>query len=350
MNKKNVILVLIVIFANLSVFAKVRDERVVVDKKFEVNKGALLHIEHRYGTVECRNWEENAIAVKVTVRVTASNTTIAEKIFNAVKIEVDGNADEVSVKCSLSEKLLKKNNELTIDVDIMMPESVRLELEHEFGDAYIELVEGASKIKSKYGNLVVEELKNKINNLEIEFGSADIGDIRSGDVEVNYSAVNIQKTEFLKLDCNYSELNIDKADALDVDCEGGKLEVADLGRLKAESKFSDITVGHLQKDLECTTSYGNFTVKKMGPACKTIDLENSFGTVKLYFDPGCVFDIEATMDMCSLQYPDNLADFSKRIVVSAGESYYLGVIGKGTPNGSKVKIRSEYGEVSIFFR
>ncbi len=348
--KNTVILSVILIFANLSLFAKVKAERVVVDRKFEVNKGALLHIEHRYGTIECRNWNEDVISVKVTVKVKALNQNTAEEIFDAVKIVLKGNEDEVSVRCNLSEKLLNETNELSIDVDIMMPVWVRLEMEHEFGDAYVELVEGPAKITSKYGKLIVEELKNENNDLDIEFGSADIGNLKSGDVEVDYSAVDIQKTEFIKLNSNYSNLNIAKADALDVDIEGGKLEAGDLGRLKISSGFSDVTIGHLLKDLDCNTSYGNFTVKKMGPLCRNITLENSFGTVKLYFDPQCVFDIEATMEMCALHYPDDLAVFSKRIVDRSGESYYSGVIGEGESKGAKMNIRSEFGGVSIFFR
>jgi hypothetical protein len=52
-------------------------EKVVADKKFEINKNAKLVVDHEFGNVRCKNWNQNSISVKVTVK---AKTKDAKKI------------------------------------------------------------------------------------------------------------------------------------------------------------------------------------------------------------------------------------------------------------------------------
>ena len=65
-------------------------EKVVVDKKIEINKNAKLIIDHEFGNVRCKNWDQNAISVKVTIRVKTTDNQRAEKIINNVSFDVSG--------------------------------------------------------------------------------------------------------------------------------------------------------------------------------------------------------------------------------------------------------------------
>lgn len=348
--KKNIVILVLSAFVSLTVFAKEKNEKVLVDKKYEVNKDALLHIEHKYGTVECKNWNENAISVKVIARVETSNAEKAEKIFDAIKINIDGNRSGVSIESVFSNKAFKSgNNGLSVDVEIFIPVSVRLQLEHQFGNAYIETIGGETEISVEYGSLEVIELKSEINSIEIGFGSADIGYIRAGDIEIDYANVEIGKSESLEIESNYSDISIDKVGVLEIENEGGKVGVGKAGEVNMSSKFSNFKVGELTTGLIGETEYGSFSIKKVRAGFSNITVENSFGSVSIYFEQGSVFDIVAEMEFCKLNYPDEIADFSKRIV-SSTDSYYVGTIGEGANKGSKVNIASEYGGVSIFFR
>lgn len=354
-NKTSMKIIIVMIalsaFVGLTVSAKEKTEKVLIDKKYEVNKGALLRIEHQYGTVECKNWNESAISVKVIARVETSNAEEAERIFDAIKIIIDGNRNGVSVESEYSNKAFKNdNNGLSVDIEIFVPVSVRLQLEHQFGNAYIEAISGETEISIEYGSLEVIELKSETNNIEIGFGDADIGNIRVGDIEIDYANVEIGKSESLEIESNYSDISIDKVGVLEIENEGGKVEIGKVGEVNMTSKFSDFQVGELATNLSGETEYGSFSIKKVRAGFSNIAIKNSFGAVSIYFEPGSVFGFEAELEFCTLNYPDEMANFNKRIVSSTSGSYYSGIIGKGTSKGSKVDITSEYGGVSIFFR
>jgi len=349
--KKIIVMLLLSAFVSLTVSAKEKIEKVLVDKKYEVNKDALLQIEHQYGNVECKNWDEGSISVKVVARVETSNREKAEKIFNAIKINLDGDRSGVSVESEFSGKLFDKgNNNLSIDFEIFLPASVRLDLEHQFGNAYIETIEGEAQVSNEYGNLEINELKSTSNSIEIGFGNASIGYINAGDIEVDYSSVELGKSESLSIEANYSNLSIGKVGDLEIENEGGQVEIGKVAVLSMSSKFSDFKVGELKASLVGETEYGSFSVKNIRADFTHIELENSFGSVSLYFEPEGAFEIIAEMEFCTLNYPDEVADFSKRIVSSSADSYYEGRIGEGSTNGSKVDLVSEYGGVSIYFR
>ncbi len=338
-------------FISLTVAAKEKTEKILVDKQFEVNKNALLQIDHKYGTVECKNWDKETISVKVTAKVNTSSSEKAEKVFDAITIHLDGNRSGVSVESEFSNKLFNKgNNELSVDFEIFMPTSVRLELDHQFGDAYIETIEGDTEISNEYGSIEIVELKGGSNSIEIGFGNANIGYVKAGDIEVEYSNVELGKSESLSIESNYSELSIEKAGRLDIENEGGNVEIGKVGTLSMSSKFSDFKVGEISTSLDGEIEYGSMTVKKVKTGFSNIIVENSFGAVSLYFEPDCTFEIVAELEFCSLNYPDEISDFSKKIVSNSSESYYKGTIGNGSNKGSKVELSSEYGNFSIFFR
>lgn len=349
--KRIAIMFVLTVFIGLTTFAKEKTEKVLVDKQFEVNKNALLQIDHKYGTVECKNWDKEAISVKVIAKVNTSNAEKAQKVFDAIIIHLDGNRSGVSVESEFSNKLFNKgNNDLSIDFEIFMPTSVRLELDHQFGNAYIEVIDGDAEISSEYGSLEIDELNGESNSIEIGFGNANIGYLNAADFEIQYSNVDLGKSESLSIENEYSELSIGKVTTLEIENEGGDVEIGKVGTLSISSKFSDFKVGELSGSLEGETEYGSLTVKNIRADFSNILVENSFGSVSLYFEPECTFEIVAELEYCTLNYPDEISEFSKRIVSDGTDSYYEGTIGNGSPKGSRVELTSEFGSFSIFFR
>jgi len=349
--KKIAFLLILSLIISVTTSAREKIEKVLVDEKFEVNKGALLQIDHQYGTVDCKNWSENSISVKVTAKVETSNSDKARRIFDAIKINLSGNRNGVSVESDINNSAFKNgNNNMSVDIEIFMPTSVRLNLNHEFGNAYVEIVEGDSEISVEYGSLEVIELKGESNSIEIGFGNADLGYIKSGEIEIDYSNVEIEKSQLLSIEADYSNLSIDKVGELEIENEGGQVEIGKVSNLSLSSKFSDFKIGELQNSLSGETEYGSLSVKKIRAGFTQIEVENSFGSVSMYFEPECTFNLVAEMEYCTLNYPDDAADFSKRIVSSSADSYYEGTFGNGPEVNSRVEISSEYGGVSIYFR
>lgn len=326
--------------------AKENFEKTIVDKKIPVNKNALLHIEHQYGELVCKNWNESSISVKVVVKAEVSGYEKAEKVFNTVKVDISGDNNAVNIVTSILEKLNNNGrNSFSIDMEIYMPASLSVELDHQFGNAFIETIEGKTSINCEYGNLEIKSLKNEINEVEVSFGKGLIREMMTGEIEVAYSEFTLMKAGTASIETSYSTLSIDEVTDLEIEQEGGSCKIDKVDNAEVSSKFSDFVVENLATSMIAQTEYGNLTIKNIGKNFTKLSVENSFGAVDLNFEVGASFQIEAQTEFCTLEYP-NSADFSKKIT-SATESYYKGVVGTNKQTTSTVTIDSDYGGVNI---
>lgn len=347
----SIIIAAILFFTGISsLTAREKIEKTMVEKKYNVNKGALLRIDHKFGEVNCKNWNEEAISVKVTAIVETSDQSKAESIFSRIRIDVSGNSNEVSVESDFNDKLFgNEKNNLTINIEIFMPKSIKLQLDHKFGNAYVEIVDGISEINSEYGNLEVGALTGENSSVEIGFGQGKIRNFISGDLVVNYSNFDVTEAKNLKVEASYSDFEISKVVSLKIENEGGKTVIGQVDILQIASKFSDCEVGQVAKVLNIENEYGGFKVRNILKSFTNLTVENSFGAIDLNFEAGSTFDFKAQTSFCTLEYPKEMASFSMK-TVSATESFYEGVMGKGTSTGAKAEIESEYGGVTIIFK
>lgn len=321
-------------------------DRTLAQKKFDVNKNALLSVEHKFGKIKCTNWDQEAISVKVTASVKASSTEKANKLLDKINIEIDGNRNEVSIESDFNEKIFKGDkNDLTIDIVIMMPENVRLDIDHQFGNAYIEKASGESNISIQYGSIEINSLASENNDVEVSFGEARIDYLGSADLDISYSKATIGEALDLNIDSDYSTVSISKVRKLEIENEGGNVTVDDADLVDLTSNFSEFKIGSLATMLIADTEYGSLKVKHISAGFSEISVENSFGSSTLEFDNGAAFTLEATMEFCDLEYPESQARFSERNIEPT-EKYYRGTFGNANAK-SKVTIESSFGNVSI---
>jgi sporulation protein YlmC with PRC-barrel domain len=326
-------------------------EKVLADKKFDVDKDALLSIQHKYGMVSCKNWNQQAISVKITAKVDAASREAAEKIFARLQYELSGSRSKVSFESSNSGNIAKdKNNNPTIRVEVMMPEAVRLEVYNQFGNCYIGTVSGATDINIEYGSLEIGALKNETNQLQINFGSGRIDLIRQGEVEVSYSPLTIGESGFLSVASDYSDIKIGKVSQIEIESEGGNVQIGEVDKAELSAKFSECTITLLSHSLRAETEYGAFTVVKVSPEFGLLEIENSFGSTSVTFDSGASFSFDAEVEMGSIDFkdfPEPRFKFSSLEKFLTGSSY-SGTSGPN-PQKARVTIESSYGSVILGF-
>lgn len=321
-------------------------ERTLAKEKFDVKDNALLEINHKFGKITCKNWDENAISVKVSATVKSSNNEKANKLLDKISVRIEGSQNGVSVESDFNEKIFNgRRDEVSVDIEIMMPENIRLELDHQFGSAYVEVVSGSSSIDCEYGSIEIKALKGDENDFEIGFGEARINYIHMGDVEVSYSSITIDEAAELSIESSYSTTSINKIDRLEIENEGGNAEVGRVNSIELSSKFSDFKIDYLEDAMDAETEYGSLRIKDIAANFSGISVENSFGAVDLYFDSQASFTIEASMEFCNLNYPKDKVQFSERIIEST-DKYYKGRFGENANKGSLI-IESAFGNVDI---
>jgi hypothetical protein len=338
---------LILVIGTGNVNAKGETEKVLFDKSFEVNENALLSVSHEMGNVKCKNWDKSEISVKIVATLETNDSEKASKAFNRVQFEVSGNRDKVDVFCKLkSAKNEGREVSPQVNVMIFMPESVRLDLEHKFGNAYIDKTAGQSKVHSSYGSVQLAALSHPESSFKLDFGEGEIGYFAGNTMIINYSSLELEEAGNVSLKSAYSDIEADRIGILDLKLEGGNLEIHQSDILKGSSKFSGIHIDRLSEILDVESSYGSLEVNYMPADFSEVIIKNSYGTVSVGIDENATYKLNAKATHCEIGYPKEMANFTERVKTTF-KTTLIGTIGKGNEPQSKVSIDTEYGGVNL---
>ena len=342
-----VILILIFFGATTNGYSEEWIEKVIAEKKFDIKPDAKLIIDHEYGTVRCKNWNQNVISIKVTVRVKTTNQEKALKIINKIDVNIDGSTNKVEASCDLNQKLHgNSNKQVVIDFDIFMPNTVNLLFNQKFGGAFIEEVSGTTDISCEYGNLEIISLNNIQNKLELNFTEATIEYISNCNVELSYSQFDLKKTNNISLESEYSDLKIDDASLLSLEIEGGNANIGHVDKLELESNFSNIEVQNINKSINADTEYGSLNIYNLNKLFTSLLIQNKFGSVGINTDKESSFSVNIANEFGTVSYPDNLWNISSKKIDNT-TTILKGEYGKENTTNSIIEIHSEYGAVNI---
>lgn len=340
-----VFLLLAGVSTNLS--AKSETEKVVVEKTFKVNPGAQLMVDAEFGTLECKNWDKNEISVKIIARIDSDNEDKISKAMSMVEYNLSGNSDKVAVASTLNNK--GNNNRgpsLSIDVEIMMPRNVRLNIEHKFGKGYIEEADGISKVVSEYGAMTIGGLNAPESKLKISFGEGNISRFAGGNIQISYSKFTLEETGKVTVNSEYSDISIESAQQLSLNAEGGDSEIGKVDRISGTSEFGSLKIGELTAALDIQTEYGSLIVRDVHKDFSDIVVHNSFGSTKLFVDDDACYSLDAEAEFGSIDYPESLANFTYREKTTS-KVKYQGIIGKDSQARSSMKLSSDYGSINL---
>lgn len=330
-----------------NLFAKSETEKIVAEKTYQVNANAQLMIDHEFGTLECKNWDNDKISVKITARIDSENEDKIEKALSWVQYDLSGTSDKVALTCTLNNKgSNNRNTNVSIDVEIMMPRNVRLDVKHKFGKGYIEEVDGISKVVSEYGAMTISGMNAPESKLKISFGEGNVDRFGGGNIQISYSKFNLGQTKKVTVDSEYSEVSIDAVEQLSLSAEGGDVTIGKVDRITGNSEFGNLKINELTTALDVESEYGSLVVKGISSNFSDIVVENGFGSTKLYIDSNATYTFEAEAEFGSVDFPESLANITYQ-EKSTSSTKIKGVIGKAAQSGSTVKLTSEYGSIHV---
>lgn len=351
MNKlKLSFLVLVSILLTMNVQAAKEEYSRKVSKSFDINSDATLNISNKFGTIHCENWDKNVIAIVVTITLEASNEEKAERYFDRIEIDLSGSRDVVSGKTSIEDNLFKNNNgELSIDYMINMPKSINVDLVNRFGDIFIDEISGIAKIDLGYGEIKAKRLTNRDNEIEIKFSEGFIGYLQQGELELQYSELEISEAGKIVADVKFSELALGMVEVMTLETGYDEISIGKVRDIDIDANFSEVEIHSLSERLTAHTDYGELTIKDISSKFKLIDIENSFSEATLGFDSQANFRMVATIKMGDFSYPENLAKLSV-VDLSMTANKYEGLVGSDKDTESKVIISSKHSDVTLYYR
>lgn len=315
----------------------------VIKKEFPVHQDAKLKLTNSFGDITCTIWEKNVIAVEVILSVETKSEQGAEKIFSDIDIIFVGSETEVEVTTRLA-KSLKSNGHFSIDFQVMMPDSVTLDLKNRFGDVMINELNAKSTIRVEYGKASLGTLNHGDNLLDISFGSVSVESMKGAVVMIQFSRMRLDYAGSMRISSKYSDLEAGEVVVLEGTFEGGTIDIDHASVLLLETKFSSFTIGSVQQKINLITQLGSFTVGTVSPDFKSLVVDNKHGNVEIGLPSEMSYTLDAESRFGSVKFSTTNASFSGS-AISGQDELFKGTV--GTNPVANVKIRNEFGSINL---
>lgn len=327
----------------LSLSLKAEDFKKTVEGNYDVDKGAVLVIQNKFGDVQCQVWDRNTVSITVTVTVDAGSQEKANKVFDKISVKLNGTRSKVEGITTVGSI---SNAEFSIDYDIRMPEWINLDLNNKFGDIILTENSGVARIDLEYGSMKANSFSGSNNQFTIKFSDVNAGFVQSGKVSIEYGKWKSEGVVDLTVHSRFSELKIEKSNTLNIDSQYDDVTIGTTGQIISVSRFTDLEFEKVTGDFDFDIEFGELAVDYIAPGFKRGKVRNSFAGVKLGFDPKANFNLDAEMKFGDLSYPKTQANISQE-TDGFTTSIYKGRIGTDANPSSSLAIISKNANTNI---
>jgi hypothetical protein len=321
---------------------KLVEKRKTLVKVYTVDARDQLSVDNQYGQVKINLWDRKEIRVDVAVTANAPSDQRATDYLNAVTISEKREGSLITLRTLIDRSQFGSSNwnswrgkpgeknSIQIDYVVNMPKFNALMVKNTFGNTDIASFQAPLTVQSRYGNFSAHDLSNASNTIEVSYGSAKIGKMDGGKMEVRYSDFNLEQARTLLLVNKF-----------------GKLTIGEIGSLDADIDYSGATIGRVNESCKVNLSYsGNFQVERLPRSAENVTIKAAYSTVTLPAEPS-QFNVSVTHG--DFRLPANIkVHFTSQ--PDKTDSYrstkqYSGTIGSGT--GTLIKVVSTFGDVRL---
>ncbi len=313
-----------------------------INESFEYTSGRSLLVDNVFGDVKVIEGDKNKIEVNVTVEVFAKNEDAAKKLLEKVNIEKDVSDSKISFKTKVPDRdkgdyswdeeenhhyYKGKGNKggINVDYEIHLPKGASLEIENKFGSVFFDEFEGDLDIKVQFGKFIAKNLKGDKNKIEVSFGDLEINEAGELDLTLKYG----------------SNSEIEKVDKLDLDLQFGKLEVEQVKTIEGSSKYSQLNIEKVSLKCNVDSKFGGIEIEELDKNFEEVDVDASYGSLKIYFEEGASFDFHVEAKFGSLNNKLDDLVFTREIEKFSHNEYE----GRRGSGGGKVRAKASFGSV-----
>ena len=325
----------------------------VIKKSFSVNKDAKVSLNNRYGNLNITTWNKNTVEIEVTITVKGNDLDDVEDKLSTINVEFNANSNLVDAETVFGSKKSNwswwkksKNLNYKINYVVKMPKSNSVDLDNDYGNIYLDNLDGKADINCDYGKISIGNLSASNNNINLDYCSTStINSMKSGGVNLDYSKLNIDKTEKVRVNADYSNVKLGETGTVDFNSDYGSISIEEANNVSGNSDYTSMRFGTIRKNLTIDTDYGSVTVKNLAKGFENVDIDGQYAGIRIGVDPNAVFNFEIDLQYAGFSRDNDKMEFFKSLSKST-KKYYEGKFGNGNTN-SKIKIRSQYGGLSI---
>ena len=334
----------------------------------DVASGGRLEVDLPSGDVHVRSSAGARGSVKATITALAQTAEEATAWLAETEVRIEPAKDGVRITFVDPRREQKKygGSRATVDLEILVPEEVHLDLRSNSGDILAEGAFAASTARSSYGDVQVRGVGGDLQATS-NSGDIQVADVRGASVvaKTAYGDVEVRRCDVEKVEAgsrsgdvrlqdwkgSRAELETKYGDVLargakgDLDAESssGRVEIDGFeGPLRAKSGYGDVRVEGILTALGAETRSGDVRVRaRSGSRIEgTWKIATSYGEAELSVPEELGLELDASTSYGEVKVDAPLQGSSMK---SGGKSLQ----GKVNGGGGLVEIRCRSGDVRV---
>lgn len=325
-----------------------------IKKEYNVNSDALLKVSNSYGNLNVTSWDENRVVIEVHIKTNGNNEEKVQRKLNEITVDFEASSSMVSAKTMFNKDKGNwgwnwgRNNNVNMQINytIKVPIKNSVHLNNDYGNIYLDRIDGHAKIDCDYGRLEIGELRGRNNQLSFDYTSkSSIGYMNSGKISADYSGFTIEKAGDLVISADYTNSTVNKMENLQYSSDYGNIEIGEANNVQGNGEYINVKLGTIHGNVDINADYGSLKIEKIAEDAGNIEIRTDYTGVKIGYDSQYYFDFEINTEYAGV---DGKEDFEINISKEkSNERYYKGYHGKAN-SGNSVSIISDYGSVSFY--
>lgn len=326
-----------------------------IKKEFDVNSDALLKVSNSYGNLNLTSWNEDRVVIEVQIKTNGNDEDRVQERLNEINIDFENSSSMVSARTDFGNKNnngwnwswgKRKSVSVQVNYTIKLPVKNSVNLNNDYGNIYLDRIDGHAKIKCDYGKMDIGELHGRNNELRFDYTSRSTFEyINSAEIVADYSGFTIEKAGSLTIKADYTNGVINQMDNLEYSSDYGSIEAKEVKNVTGNGDYIGVKLGTVHGNVAINSDYGSIKIDRLAPDAGNVEIRTDYTGIKIGYDPGYNFDFEINTEYAGVSGKD---DFEINISrEKSQEKYYKGYYGK--PNsGNMVSITSDYGGISFY--
>ncbi|HKL71384.1 MAG TPA: hypothetical protein VJ855_01915 [Marinilabiliaceae bacterium] len=302
-------MMLLLIILSSSIAAQENHQRFYTTENVEIplQRNTKIFINNQYGDINFTGWDQDSIAINVSIWVEAPNQQMADEVSGQISIINQTSAGTVSYKTVFTNSFFS-NYTFGIDYTLFAPHNLKLELHNRFGDIYLHQFGSELIAEIEYGNLTSQKQSDPIigGNLSVMNGDLSMETIqnikvvhKNGDLFI----LQADRTSFL---LDFSKGIIETGNFIEINAKTSRLLLKNSRDMTAYISASTLIVDELSqgKFIE-SSAKSKVEIKKLMPYEKEITFINNNSNLDLGISKKLSYNLHGELTNGQLHHYQN---------------------------------------------
>jgi hypothetical protein len=262
-------------------------------KTYPARPGVNLTVNNKYGSVIVSIWDRDSVKIEVTRKIYEKSrdrlNTLRENIdieyrvvSNSISVETVFGSRHSSLVRDLREmaNLSVSDSHSRIDYRIFLPSHLNLTIINKYGNVVLPSLNGKVNVDLSNGDFQARDLNGDVN-LTLSFGKAILGQLKKGNVSLNFVNFAGEKMGQMHLEGRSSEIKIQSVDVLDLKSRRDKVDVARAGSVVADGYFSSLQFLQVERQASLKLTYGELSRMVLTKTIQQCDIVSQTCNVNL---------------------------------------------------------------------